>query len=273
MIAVEAWTNWRWQGMPDVQEARVSVALPLPRQGTDARAAAERRAQPRRDRCPSTAPGPSRTGRAASTRTQPRHLPKINFLMLMRDERLATLRSPVRRRDRDADHPARRQAGRPRPADDPARPAADRAVHRRLHEGGAARGPQDRARAGPQLLRRRGQVRAHRQSGERARAGAHPGPSRRSAALPRQPLPRGRASPGPSSAGWARRSRLARCGSRCSRAPSGARRPTSIRPRASATWPFRPISRAPGATRTSASTPRSPWAARSRWEAPVGVPQ
>ena len=36
---------------------------------------------------------PSRTGRAASIPDAPRHLPKINFLMLMRDERLATLRS------------------------------------------------------------------------------------------------------------------------------------------------------------------------------------
>ena len=34
----------------------------------------------------------------------PRHLPKIRFLMLMRDERLATLRSAVRRRNRDPDH-------------------------------------------------------------------------------------------------------------------------------------------------------------------------
>ena len=41
----------------------------------------------------------------------PAHLPKINFLMLMRNERLADAETPLRRRDRDADHPAGRQAG------------------------------------------------------------------------------------------------------------------------------------------------------------------
>ena len=54
----------------------------------------------------------------------PRHLPKINFLMLMRDERLATLRLSVRRRHRDAHHPPRRQAGGARTADDAASAAS-----------------------------------------------------------------------------------------------------------------------------------------------------
>ena len=122
----------------------------------------------------------------------PRHLPKIKFLMLMRDERLATLRSQVRRHDGDADHLPRRQAGGARAARDAARPAADRAVHRRLHEDRAARGTEDRARRRPQLLGRVGQVRAHRQPGERARDRAHARPPGRSAALSRQPLSRGR---------------------------------------------------------------------------------
>src|SRR5713101_2908256 len=54
----------------------------------------------------------------------------------------------IRRRDRDADHPARRQTGGPRAADHPARSAAHRAVHWRLHEVGTARAPEDRARPG-----------------------------------------------------------------------------------------------------------------------------
>ena len=130
--------------------------------------------------------GPGRFDPAA-----PRHLPKINFLMLMRDERLATLADQVRGCDRDAHHLPRRQAGGARPARDAARPPADRAVHRRLHEVGAARGAQDRARRRPQLLRRGRQVRAHRQPRQRARAGARAGPAGRPAALPRQSLSRG----------------------------------------------------------------------------------
>ena len=78
----------------------------------------------------------------------PRHLPKINFLMLMRDERLATLRAVFDDATetlticRDGKQVARGQL------DDAAGPPADRAVHGRLHEGGAARGTQDRAGAG-----------------------------------------------------------------------------------------------------------------------------
>ena len=68
---------------------------------------------------------------------------------------------------------------------------------------------------------------------------------------------------GPSSTGWTRRSGSARRGSRCSRARSAARPPTSIPARARATWRSRPRSCAPGATRTSASMRRSRPAARS----------
>ena len=134
----------------------------------------------------------------------PRHLPKINFLMLMRDERLATLRSQFDDATetltilRDGKQVARGQLTTPH------RPSAHRAVHRQLHEGRTARAAQDRARAGPQLLGRGGQVRAHRQPGERARARAHAGPAGRSAALPRQPVHRRRGARGPSSAGSTR---------------------------------------------------------------------
>ena len=63
--------------------------------------------------------------------------------------------------------------------------------------------------------------------------------------------------PGPSSAGSTRSCASARPGWQSSRARSAARRPTSIQRPAPATWRSRPTSCAPGATRISASTPRS----------------
>jgi len=85
-------------------------------------------------RCRSIAPTPLRTDPAASIRTPPRHLPKINFLMLMRDERLATLRSQFE----DATETLTifrdgKQVG-ARAAEQPDRPSAHRTIHRRVHE-------------------------------------------------------------------------------------------------------------------------------------------
>ena len=134
----------------------------------------------------------------------------------MRDERLATLRSQFDDATetltilRDGKQVARGQL------DQPDRPPAHRAVHRRLHEGRAARGPEDRARARPQLLRRGGQVRAHRQPGERARVRAHAGPADRSAALPRQSLHRRRGAVGRVRLARQGRCRSGRRGSPCS---------------------------------------------------------
>ena len=86
----------------------------------------------------------------------PRHLPKIHFLMLMRDERLATLQSTFEDSThtltvlRDGKQVARGSAL------NGDWPPAHRAILRRLHEDGAARAAQDRACGGPQLLRRGG---------------------------------------------------------------------------------------------------------------------
>ena len=195
--------------------------------------------------------GPGRFDPAA-----PRHLPKINFLMLMRDERLATLRTQFDDATetltilRDGKQVARGQLTTP--------------LGRQLIEQfiGAymkaeLRGPpEDRARPRAQLLRRRGQVRAHRQPRQRARAGAHARTAGRPAALSRQPVPGGGRALG--------RVRLDGQGDRGRRrqalrlrAHDGvARRPTSTRRVASATWPSPPTCSAPGAIRTSASTPR-----------------
>ena len=186
-------------------------AIPLSRQGHDAGAAAARRAAAGGtmpfDRAYAIENGPGRFDPA-----NPKHLPKINFLMLMRNERLASLRSALRRRDADADDPARRQAGGARRSGNAARAPADRAVHRRLHAGRAARRAEDRRGARPQLLGRVGQVPAHRQSRERARAGTRRRPADRSAALPRQRASSTACRRGPSSAGSARI-----CGSAVSR--------------------------------------------------------
>ena len=192
--------------------------------------------------------------------------------MLMRDERLATLRSQFDDASetltilRDGKQVARGQLTTPH------RPLAHRAVPGGLHEGTSCAGrPRSSARR-PQLLRRGREVRAHRQPGHRARAGAHRGPPGRSPALPGQPLSSTGSSPGPSSAGWARNIAVGPVQLRRSRAPSAATRPMSTRPRARATWPSRPPSRAPGATPISASTPRShrpaklPWARSSRFQ-------
>ena len=193
----------------------------------------------------------------------PRHLPKINFLMLMRDERLATLRSAVRGRHRNADHPARRQAGGARPAHDAARAPAHRAVLGRLHEGRAARAAEDRQRAGPQLLRR-GAKCVHIVNLASVRE------LERVVGRPVDPL-RFRANlyldgleP------WAEFGWLDKeigvgpaQADAFSRARSDARQPTSTRPRARATWPSRRTCSAAGATRTSASTPRSSAADKS----------
>ena len=95
----------------------------------------------------------------------PAHLPKINFLMLMRNERLATLETHF---DDATETLTIWRAGKQVARGDLThadRPQDDRAVPRRLHAGGAARGAARRLRARPQLLGRRGQVPAHRQSG------------------------------------------------------------------------------------------------------------
>ena len=141
---------------PDPRRARGALSLAAPCTLQASTATPSRASPPSRWSAPGLAAGETlpfdrawaiENGPGRFDPAQPRHLPKINFLMLMRDERLATLRTKFDDATRDADHPARRQAGGPRPADDPARAAAHRAVHRRLHEGRAARAPQDRARA------------------------------------------------------------------------------------------------------------------------------
>ncbi len=193
----------------------------------------------------------------------PRHLAKINFLMLMRDERLATLDVPLRSGYADPDHPARREAGRARQPVDRDRTQADRAVHRRLHEDRAARGATDRFCRGAQLLRRAGEVPAHRQPRLGARGGARRWAAGRPAAVPGERLSgRARAVVRVRLARSAT-SRSARRSSRCSPGPCAATRPTSIPPRGSATWPSPPSSPATGATAISASTRR--WSTAARW--------
>ena len=140
----------------------------------------------------------------------PRHLPKIAFLMLMRDERLATLRSTF---DDATQTLTISRGGKPVVSG-----RLDTPLGRQLIEQFIAaymkaelRGaPKIVLRAGPQLLRCGRQVRAHRQPGERARAASARGPQGRSAALSRQRLCGWAERRGRSSTGWTRRSASAR---------------------------------------------------------------
>ena len=84
--------------------------LPLPGEGPLARAARRARSLPSARRSRPTASTPSRTGPPASTRPRPRYLPKQRFLMLMRNERLARLRT----RFDDASHTLVDRCRRPR---------------------------------------------------------------------------------------------------------------------------------------------------------------
>ena len=102
----------------------------------------------------------------------PRHPPQITFLMLMRDERLATLRSvfddatETLTISRDGKQVARGQLTTPL-----GRQLIEQfvAAYMKAELRGAA---EDRAGAGPQLLRHGGQVHSHRQSRDRARGRA-----------------------------------------------------------------------------------------------------
>ena len=200
--------------MPDEPEVRTSArSLPLSRQGPHARAAASG------CRC---APGET-----AALRPRLRHRERSRPLRSRRTAAPAQDQLPDADARRAAGDAPERSSTTPRETltilrdgkqvargqlDDAARPAAHRAVHRRLHEVGAARGAQDRARRRPQLLRRGRQVRAHRQSRKRARARARAwaGRSTRCAFAPIS-ISRD-CSPGPSSAGSTRRLRSARLG-------------------------------------------------------------
>ena len=177
--------------------------------------------------------------------------------MLMRDERLATLATKFDDATRDADHLPRRQAGGARPARHAARPAADRAVHRRLHEVGAARAAEDRASAPGHSFSDVAAKCVHIVNLASVRElerdlGRPVDPLRFRANVYLEGLSRGR-----SSAGSTRSCASARPRWRSSRARRAARRPTSIRRPARATWRSRPHLSAPGVTRISASMPRS----------------
>ena len=159
----------------------------------------------------------------------PAHLPKINFLMLMRNERLATLQT---RFDDATETLTMLRDGKQVARGDLTTPIGRKMIEQFLaaYMQDELRGaPRDRLRARPQLLRRRGQMPAHRQPGLRARAGAR-----------RRPPGRTRCASAPTSSSTGRavgRVRLDRhsrcssaaCGSRSSSAPSAARRPMSIR--------------------------------------------
>ena len=90
MIAAEALKIGGVEGMPDVQEARVSSLYRYPVKGLTPEPLQSVTLGPGEtlpyDRAWAIENGPGRFDPE-----QPRHLPKINFLMLMRDERLATL--------------------------------------------------------------------------------------------------------------------------------------------------------------------------------------
>ena len=121
----------------------------------------------------------------------PGYLPKQRFLMLMRNARLAELRTRVRRGEPHADDPRRKPRGRARRPADAGGPRRDRAILRGFCAD-ELRGPPKVLHArGPQLFRRGAeggldhQPRLGRGAGERGRRA---GPS---AALPRQSLCRG----------------------------------------------------------------------------------
>ena len=122
---------------------------------------------------------------------EPKWLPKPHFLMLMRDEWLAGLRTQFRRREqRPLDQPQRpdRGPGQPRNARGP---ADDRELLRlgfSRSDQGAAEGA---GKSWPQFFGRRPQGRFHHQSRQRPRHREHGGRAGPSASLSRQPLCRG----------------------------------------------------------------------------------
>ena len=186
----------------------------------------------------------------------PRHLPKVNFLMLMRDERLATLRTQFDDTSetltilRDGKQVARGQLTTP--------------LGRQLIEQFLAAYMKAELRGPPKIVHAQG----HSFSDVAPKCVhivnlASVRELERTLGRPVDPL-RFRANlylegvePWAELAGRARTSASAMPGWRCSRARRAATQPTSTRRGACATWLSRPTCSAPGATRTSASTPRS----------------
>jgi hypothetical protein len=126
----------------------------------------------------------------------PEWMPKTNFLMLMKDERLAKLRTSfddatgLLTIERDGKTVGARQ---PRGAD---RPHRARAVLRRLSQGRVARRAEDRVGARPHVLRRRRQGGVDHRPRLDRRPRARRARTGRSAPLPRQRLFLGRAAVG-----------------------------------------------------------------------------
>ena len=127
--------------------------------------------------------GPSRFDPAA-----PKYLPKTNFLMLMRDERLATLKTEFDEATetltvlRDGSSVARGQL-----SDPTGRRIIEQffSAYMNFSLRGAPKGRSSRL---SQLLRRSGQVRPHRQSGQRSRTRARRRPHGQSIEVPCQHL-------------------------------------------------------------------------------------
>ena len=185
--------------------------LPLSGEGPFARAAHGAPGLQSARRCRPTGSMPSRTDPPASTPPRPRYQPKQRYLMLMRNERLARLRTRYRRREPHAGDRTR-QAAKPRAAT--CSTPDGRATIERFFADFCAdelRGPPRcctrRASASPTLRARWSRSSTSRPWPRSKIGGRRAG---RSAALSRQPLRHAAGRPGASSISSGRRSRSAR---------------------------------------------------------------
>ena len=194
--------------MASASSTKIHAHLPLSGEGADARAAASAPSSTPAQTLPADRLYAIENGPSGFDPAAPRLLPKIRFLMLMKNERLAHAAHRVRRSEPHADDRYERPRGRRAAICAPRRAAPRSSNSSPAICSDELRGPpQGAARAGPQLLGRRQEGGVDHQSrlgrGARGR-GRRAG---RSAALSRQCLCRPAGRPGASSICSGRRSR------------------------------------------------------------------